>query len=497
MRSCAAARQLFWCRAPLRATRLTGPPPTPHHPSPPPPPPPPPPGSKKRNQLYADKNYGAVLTLLQFALIALLSLQYVCTWKGGALRLLPMRVPWQKYVEMAAYFVVMSILNNLAFSFNISQPMHMVFRSSNLMVSYVYGYAAGKRYTRQQLAAVVLLTLGALCATWAEMRLGETADAAAKTCTNCGDSAAGGAAAAAAGAGGGGGGGGWLGALLNSEAEGGALYLLRWWMGIGILVVCLVLQTRLGALQEACRTQYGDAPFEMLFFFHFFSLPAFAFCAASLPATLARWSASHSALAELRSAWGVSSGALGAAWPLLPLLRLPVMWVHVAVNCVTQFVCLVGVYRLIAQVDQLGVNVALTVRKFISLMLSIWVFGNKFTGFHWLGAVLVIGGSAYFSMAPKPPPAAAAAAAAGGGEKEGAGAAGAGGAGGAGAGGAAGAAGGAAGAGTGAGAGAASKGSGSGQGATTPQLIADSQAESAGARNRAARGNAGKDAKDS
>jgi UDP-xylose/UDP-N-acetylglucosamine transporter B4 len=318
---------------------------------------------------------------------------------------------------MAVYFVVMSILNNLAFSFNISQPMHMVFRSSNLMVSYVYGYVYGrKRYTAQQLLAVVLLTLGALCATWAEMRMGDTADAAAKPCANCGDVGA----AAAAAAGGGGGGAGWLSALSNSEAT-GALYLLRWWMGIGILVLVLVLQTRLGALQEACKDTYGEAPFEMLFYFHFFSLPAFFFCVPSLPGVFARWTASHSTALELQRNWGVSAAALAAAQagPLGLLARaalsLPIMWMHVALNCATQFVCLTGVYTLIGQADQLTVNVALTVRKFLSLMLSIWVFGNKFTGAHWLGAVLVIGGSTYFSLAPKPPKAPAGAAGAAGG----------------------------------------------------------------------------------
>jgi UDP-xylose/UDP-N-acetylglucosamine transporter B4 len=69
---------------------------------------------------------------------------------------------------MAAYFVLMSILNNLAFSFNISQPMHMVLRSSNLMVTYVYKrFWVGDRYSWQQLLSVVLLTAGALCATLA------------------------------------------------------------------------------------------------------------------------------------------------------------------------------------------------------------------------------------------------------------------------------------------------------------------------------------------
>ena len=386
----------------------------------PPPPHTPPYCSKKRNKEFADKNYGPVLTLLQFLAVAVLSLQYVTQWRGFS-RLPAVKaltVPLHVYRDMVLYFVAMSYLNNLAFSFNISQPLHMVFRSSNLVVSYAYGaYLKGKRYTRQQLLAVVLLTLGALCATWAEMRLGETAEAAAKPCLNCGDGMTGAAAtAAAAAAAPGAAASSWLSALLNSEAEGGLLYLLRWWMGIAILVIVLLLQTHLGALQEACGVKYGKAPNEMLFYFHAFSLPAFAVCLPELPSTLAKWTASHSVAAELAANWGWSAGALASAGagPLHALLRLPIMWLYVLLSCVTQFVCLVGVTLLISQVDQLTVNVALTVRKFISLMLSIWVFGNKFTPYHWLGAVLVIGGSSYFSMAPKPEQLAVAAAPSGG-----------------------------------------------------------------------------------
>ncbi len=357
--------------------------------------------SKKRNEEFADKTYGPVLTLCQFLLIPLLISPSVCRrGKGyaGLPELAERTVPLWDYAVMAAYFVLMSILNNLAFSFNISQPMHMVFRSSNLMVTYVYKrFWVGERYSWQQLLSVVLLTAGALCATLAETQVGDTAAAAAAKpgCASGGCGDVGSAAAAAAG----GGGGGWASALFNSDAT-GALYLVRWWMGIGILVVVLVLQTSLGALQEEARKKHGKAPEEMIFYFHLLSLPAFAFYLPSLPGIFSRWSASHSTATELVKHWGLSAASLA---PMGWVLRLPIMWTHVALNCITQYICMVGVNTLISQADQLTVNVALTVRKFISLMLSIYVFGNKFTGYHWVGAVLVIGGSLYFSFAPKPP----------------------------------------------------------------------------------------------
>ncbi len=317
--------------------------------------------------------------------------------KGAALpaRFLPTVLSLWRYAHMTLVFFVMMYLNNLAFSFNISQPLHMVFRSANLMVSYAYGYfLEGRKYTRQQLASVVLITAGAAAATFAETILGDTAAAAGQGgCAGggCGDL---GAAARAAAGGGGGGGGRLLSALFDSNAQGG-LYLLRWWLGVSILAAVLLLQTYLGSLQNKCRedvkaTPDGEGRFswETLFFFHFFALPCFAPTLPALPATFARWSASPATGAEL--------GWAGAGALLAPLLRVPIMWVHVAVNVVTQYVCLCGVYLLIGSSDQLTVNVALTVRKFLSLLISIWLFKNTFTGLHWVGALCVIFGTALF-----------------------------------------------------------------------------------------------------
>jgi hypothetical protein len=47
------------------------------------------------------------------------------------------------------------------------------------------------------------------------------------------------------------------------------------------------------------------------------------------------------------------------------VLQLPIMWTHVVLNVVSQYVCLVGVYGLIGLADQLTVNVALTVLSFV------------------------------------------------------------------------------------------------------------------------------------
>jgi hypothetical protein len=49
-------------------------------------------------------------------------------------------VPLKHYAYQTALFFSMSYLNNFAFKFNISQPLHMVFRSANLVTTFTMGY---------------------------------------------------------------------------------------------------------------------------------------------------------------------------------------------------------------------------------------------------------------------------------------------------------------------------------------------------------------------
>lgn len=115
--------------------------------------------SRKKNP-YADPSAGALLTLIQFVFVATASFQHGFSWRGfgcgrkysgGFLRgLIPLRlrstvVPFRHYVGMTVLFFSMSYLNNAAFAFNVSQPMHMVFRSSNLMVTYLMGRACFRK----------------------------------------------------------------------------------------------------------------------------------------------------------------------------------------------------------------------------------------------------------------------------------------------------------------------------------------------------------------
>jgi UDP-xylose/UDP-N-acetylglucosamine transporter B4 len=59
------------------------------------------------------------------------------------------------------------------------------------------------------------------------------------------------------------------------------------------------------------------------------------------------------------------------------------------------------VYQLTGTAGTLACTLTLTVRKFISLVISILYFKNPFTMYHWLGGILVFVGTAVYSTAPK------------------------------------------------------------------------------------------------
>ena len=77
-------------------------------------------------------------------------------------------VPVSKWALIAVLHFGINILNNYAFAYNISVPVHIVLRSFGSVTTMVAGMLRGKRYSRLQIASVVLLTIGVLVSAWAD-----------------------------------------------------------------------------------------------------------------------------------------------------------------------------------------------------------------------------------------------------------------------------------------------------------------------------------------
>ena len=70
-------------------------------------------------------------------------------------------------VSIVPFFSI-NVMNNHAFSYDISVPVHIILRSGGSITTMAAGYLYGKRYSRSQIAAVLVLSLGVILAAWSD-----------------------------------------------------------------------------------------------------------------------------------------------------------------------------------------------------------------------------------------------------------------------------------------------------------------------------------------
>ena len=73
------------------------------------------------------------------------------------------------------------------------------------------------------------------------------------------------------------------------------------------------------------------------------------------------------------------------------------MWWYLIGNTLTQYVCISSVFVLTTECASLTVTLVLTLRKFVSLIISIIYFKNPFTIWHWIGTISVFTGTLLFT----------------------------------------------------------------------------------------------------
>lgn len=83
-------------------------------------------------------------------------------------------------------------------------------------------------------------------------------------------------------------------------------------------------------------------------------------------------------------------------------LAVPGALLALIVNVVTQGVCIRGVNRLTTRVSSTTVNLILTLRKAVSLAISVWFYGSGASWGLFIGGALVLGGTVLYSFAPPP-----------------------------------------------------------------------------------------------
>ncbi|KAK4545643.1 hypothetical protein LTR36_002596 [Oleoguttula mirabilis] len=311
--------------------------------------------------IRTEPNSGLLITFFQFVFTTLAALPTQLSANSpGSLH--PPKVPLSRWATIAAMFFTINMLNNWAFAFSISVPVHIILRSFGSVTTMCAGVIRGKRYSTLQTLSVVLLTFGVLVSAWADSES--------------------------------------KGKSLSIETEASSSEFTT---GLGILLIAQLLSAFMGAYVEDTYAMYGASWTENLFYTHIMSLPMFL----PLSGPLRRQYTKLAATPPLRLRQTVPLSKRQATLAdLLPdaltdafcgfAESLPQGVFFLLINAVTQLACISGVNLLSAKASAVTVTIMLNIRKLVSFMFSTFIFGHELSGKMMLGSALVFGSGALY-----------------------------------------------------------------------------------------------------
>jgi drug/metabolite transporter (DMT)-like permease len=111
---------------------------------------------------------GTLLTFVQFFFVAVVGYAAQFDKTRPPFFVKPNKVPISRWLVNIVLFFTINMLNNHAFSYDISVPVHIILRSGGSISTIAVGYLYGKRYSRIQVTSVVLITTGIILAAWSD-----------------------------------------------------------------------------------------------------------------------------------------------------------------------------------------------------------------------------------------------------------------------------------------------------------------------------------------
>jgi len=327
--------------------------------------------------LRAEPSIGPALTFSQMLFITAQQLPSFLTWDASSQqsrswlpRLKPRQVPVAQWLLQVTTFASGSLLNNLVYAYSVPLTIQIVFRSAGLAVSMLLGCVfLGKRYTLQQIIAVAVVSSGVIIATLSRPRTDRPTPTVGTGIGTPTPTPASNASSTAA----------------VDDASG------AYTLGIAMLVTSLICTGVYGALQERTYSTYGPCWREGVFYTHMLSLPMFAFMPRSVQRGFVGLSRPAKAKRDGHGGAMMSSTRTG----IHPYMML-------ALNLITQLICVSGVNQLSSRASAVSTQVVLTARKAISLCFSVWWFGGGWNAQLAGGAVMVFVGSFWYSLLPAP-----------------------------------------------------------------------------------------------
>ncbi|XP_023811450.1 UDP-xylose and UDP-N-acetylglucosamine transporter isoform X2 [Oryzias latipes] len=280
---------------------------------------------------------GNLVTFAQFLFIALEGFIFETNF-GRKKAVIPIR----NYMIMVTMFFTVSVVNNYALNFNIAMPLHMIFRSGSLIANMILGVIIlKKRYSTGKYLSIALVSAGIfICTIMSAKQVSASSE--------------------------------------GSEEESFSVFV-HWLIGIAMLTFALLMSARMGIFQETLYKQYGKHPKEALFYNHCLPLPGFLLLSTDIYNYCNHFSQSTPVLVPVVG------------------LTVPIMWIYLLINVITQYVCIRGVFVLTTECTSLTVTLVVTLRKFLSLIFSIIYFQNPFTAWHWLGTFVVFVGTLLYT----------------------------------------------------------------------------------------------------
>lgn len=111
---------------------------------------------------------GGLLTFVQFVFVA--AIGYISQFDSSRPPFFVKKntVPLSRWIVNIVLFFSINLLNNYAFGYDISVPVHIILRSGGSITTIAAGYLYGKRFSKTQVVAVILLTLGVAIAAWSD-----------------------------------------------------------------------------------------------------------------------------------------------------------------------------------------------------------------------------------------------------------------------------------------------------------------------------------------
>lgn len=283
---------------------------------------------------------GQLLTFIQFLFVSIQGyIRFLDPVNSDAKRLYlaKSKVPLKEWALPVFLFFAVSMLNNLAvWGHSISVPVHIIIRSGGTVTTMLAGYFfAGKRYQLVQVFSVLILTAGVILAT-----------------------------------------------LDNSPKDNTPVREGDGTFGLGVffLFTAAVMSSIMGLVSENIYKKYGKHWEENLFYTHAMSLPFFF---PFIPDIIKQFK-------------GITETSAMMNIPYTPF-RIPEAFFYLFLNAFTQFVCVRGVNNLAGNASALTVSIVLNVRKFVSLLLSIYLFGTQLSQGTIIGTLLVFVGASLYS----------------------------------------------------------------------------------------------------